>query len=206
MLRSIVVTSLSVLAFVTPAHADRISFALGMSSEITVPVSQRVGLPALLVNTGTAPIEFGCLPTPCGPPWLDFGWGMSARGPDETMEPLHFAFRVTYEQFQNVTIPVGGSFPFEYGSILLNPATPPQHPFASFWIGAGMDEMMAVLPLTIAMGPELDFGPIALAQAQPVFAPIPEPATIVMWICAGAASGLWRLRTRHQSRSDARAI
>jgi hypothetical protein len=162
MLRSLIVAaSLCVLTFPATADADRISFALGMSTDITVPAGERVTLPALLMNTGTEPIDFGCARTACGAPF-SFGWGMAARGPDETMEPLHFTFPVTFEQFENVTIPAGGSFSFVYGSIRLDPFTSPQHPFAAFFMGEGADEMMAIHALTIMTGSHLEFGPLGL--------------------------------------------
>ena len=195
MLRNLVVAALFVLAFVQPANADRISFTFGISSDITVPANQRVDLPAVLINTGTDPIAFGCALVPCG--GLDFGVGMTA-GPGETLGPLDVQFPGFYQQFENVTIPVGQTFPFVFASIQFDPSsTTVLHPIVSFEMREVAERLSAHIPVMIRVGPELEFGPPSFVPASPVgLEPIPEPATFVMLVSVGAAAGLSRVRRR----------
>ena len=181
------------LTFVQSANADPISFTLGMSSDITVPANQRVTIPALLINTGTDPLEFGCGLVSCG--GLDFGVSMTA-GPNETLGPLDVQFPEFYQQFENVTLAIGQTLPFAFASIQFDPSsTTVLHPIVTFGMREGETHLRALIALTIRVGPELEFGPLSFDPASTVgLAPIPEPATFVMLVSVGAAAGLARAR------------
>ena len=156
MLRNLVVAALFVLAFVQPANADRISFTFGISSDITVPANQRVDLPAVLINTGTDPIAFGCALVSCG--GLDFGVGMTA-GPGETLGPLDVQFPGFYQQFENVTIPVGQTFPFVFASIQFDPSSMTVlHPIVSFEMREVAERLSAHIPVRSGSAPSWNSG------------------------------------------------
>jgi hypothetical protein len=175
------------------ASAHPISFTFGMSSDITVPANERVDLPAVLINTGTDPIAFGCVG--CG--GLRFGMGIGSESP-EGLDPLNIEFP-PLTQFQNVTIPVGQQFSFVFTSIAFDPSeTTVLLALFVFSINQPGGLVIAKIPATIIIGAELQFGPLSFAPSrfspQPPHAPTPEPATFLMLVSVGAAAGLARAR------------
>lgn len=61
--------------------------------------------------------------------------------------------------------------------------------------------MLAMIPTTIMVGPELALGPLSFASSsfEPT-EPIPEPSTFLMLVSVGAAAGLSRMRRRLMAR------
>jgi PEP-CTERM motif len=185
----IVVAALFVLTLVQPANATPISFAFGISSDITVPANERVLLPGVLINTGSNPIVFDEL--------VFLAWGFTA-GPGEGTDALHVEFPGSSEQFDHVALALGEMFSFTFASIQFDPSlVTVLHPILSFQMTApGEKQLNAFVPVTITAGDELVFGPLKFENAPPIPAPVPEPATFVMMVSVGAAAGLSRLRRR----------
>ena len=126
---------------------------------------------------------------------LDFGAGMTA-GPNEGLGPLNVQFPGFYQQFENVTIPVGQTFPFVFASIQFDPSsTTVIHPIVGFRMREVAGRLSLHIPVTIMVGAELEFGPLSFVPGTFVgLEPIPEPATFVMLVSVGAAAGLSRVR------------
>ena len=125
---------------------------------------------------------------------LDFGVSMVA-GPNEGLDALNLEFQGFYDQFENVTIPVGQQFSFVFASIAFDPSQATVlHPFFGFQINQSDGTIFAMIPSTIMVGPESEFGPLSFAPGRFATEPIPEPATFLMLVSVGAAAGLARAR------------
>ena len=117
-----------------------------------------------------------------------------AAGSNEGLDALNLEFHGFYDQFENVTIPVGQQFRFVFTSIAFDPSPATVlHPIVSFRISEPGGTIFAVIPTTIMGGAESEFGPLLFAPGRfEPNQPIPEPATFLMLVSVGAAAGLAR--------------
>jgi hypothetical protein len=127
-----------------PAASYASPFRFGMSASIVVRPNEDVTIFAEIINTGDAPLVFGCALIPCG--GLDFGTsvgaglgeGLNALQLNES-DPTGSGF---YAQFSGVTVAPGSAFDFVLATMSYdptiaagNPLGTVLHPIFGFRIG-----------------------------------------------------------------------
>jgi hypothetical protein len=190
-----------------PAASYAAPFRFGMSTSIVVRPNEDVSIFGEIVNTGDAPLVFGCALVPCG--GLDFGEWIGA-GLGEGLNALHLnehdpTGSAFYAQFSGVTLAPGSAFDFVFATMsydpsiaIGNPLGTVLHPIFGFRIG---NDAYARIQPQVSIGLLTDVGAFQYVDAAPWpgndLTPTPEPATGVL-LGLGLGAG-WFVRRRNRS-------
>jgi hypothetical protein len=143
---------------------------------MTVLANQSVDIPAVIINTSSAPLDFMCSVDRCG------GFhGVQAVLPTEGLNALNLNWNNILNQFIGRVLAPSESFNFTFTNMTFdpsnrigNPSGTTLHPQFFFNFQGGT----AVIPTTISVGDQVSFAPFTFACSTGTGCSVPAPSML----------------------------